>query len=64
METYKFEDKEIVFVVSSDGCVKCILADKTGKECLCSVDYLREHGIPDCVFDRPMGEEGYYEEKK
>ena len=60
MEIYDFKGKKITFVVSEDGCEKCILADKTGTSCKYSENVLRSEGIPDCVFDRKVGEHGYY----
>lgn len=45
--------------------------NKTCKDCFCKIGntqdcdtyLLQEYGIPDCVFDRPTGEEVIYIEK-
>ena len=61
MEIYDFKGKKIAFVVSKNGCEKCILADKAGVTCKYSDMVLRKAGIPDCVFDRDADKGGYYE---
>lgn len=64
METYNFKGKEIVFIISEDGCEKCILANKAGAWCKYSDKTLRKAGIPDCVYGREWNKHGYYAEKK